>query len=91
MHNKLIALTLLTALVGCAKYESYYECNREEKLKLLQEMLPALDVQLSEADEKRIQRYCLEFMSPELRESLSPDVIIPEYDPDSWMYNYEWP
>ena len=55
MHNKFIALFLLSALVGCAEYGSYAECNLKERTKFTKE--------LTDDDEKRVHRFCLEFMS----------------------------
>ena len=53
--KKLLALFLVTALVGCAEYGSYAECNLKERRKFTKE--------LTEADEKRVYRFCIEFMS----------------------------
>ena len=49
--KKLIPLILLTALVGCAEYSSFYECEVKERQKI--------DGQANQIDYKNIRDYCL--------------------------------
>ena len=60
--KKLLALILLIALVGCAEYGSYAECNLKERTKFTKE--------LSHDDEMAIYRFCLDFKS-------SSEMIVP--------------
>ena len=51
--NKLIALFLLTALVGCSEYGSYSECMIGESQKYERQMSPT--------EELRLKFYCEDF------------------------------